>query len=90
MPIVALGTDNNNRPASGGKKVTRGSGRRSVIYVDAAGRRFNAVAYSKGTSSGLKLKIESYGNAGASAKFIDNVPLLTTKGQTGRYINRLQ
>ncbi len=85
MAWSALGVDDVNRPSAVGKKSSRGSGRRTVIYRDAAGRTWSALVVAKGSSSGLKLKIESAGNV----RVIDNVALATTFAQTNRYRNSL-
>jgi len=71
-------------PASVGVKLALGSGRRTVTYRDAAGRRFDAVVMGPGSSSGAKLRVPEKNNG-----VFDNVAKATALTQTNVYMTRL-
>ena len=82
MPIQTLAATANRSP-NGTKQVTRGSGRRQVVYRDAAGRYWDAKVISAGSVSGLLLEV-----VGIATRF-DNVAAATAMKQNSRYYTRL-
>jgi hypothetical protein len=67
------------------------AGRLVVSYRNAAGKTFDAVVVSEGTSSGLKLVLRSPAAAfTAGARVIDNVPVATGVKSLSAYTARYQ
>lgn len=65
------------------------SGRPVVTYFDSKGRSRDATVLSQGTSSGLKLRINTYPRiVGSSVYIVDNVPLATTRHPQSAYLAR--
>jgi hypothetical protein len=81
MPIATLAAAANRSPF-GTKQVTRGSGRRQVVYRDAAGKFWDAKVISAGSASGLLLEVVGIGR-------FDNVAVATAMKQNSRYYTRL-
>ena len=79
MAVVVKSVDDKDRPSAVGKKLPRGSGRQTVNYRDANGKRQDAVVISKGSVSGLKLFVKSRNLV------VDNVAARTTVKGTGYY-----
>jgi len=93
MPLRSL--TNTNRafvPAVGhthpATSLTRGSGRRTVVYRNLSGRTFEAIVIGPGSSSGLRLMIPALRMKGPGVYIKDNVAAATTMKQTDRYFDR--
>jgi len=61
------------------------SGRYHVEYRDVSGKKLSATVIGPGTSSGLKLNIDTHVNT----RIIDNVPAATSLKSTNAYFSRL-
>jgi hypothetical protein len=57
------------------------SGRYNVTYRDVGRRTRSSTVLGPGTSSGLKLNVDSH----VQTRIVDNVPMCTTRNQVGCY-----
>jgi hypothetical protein len=94
--VALVAFDNTNRevvPATGhthpATNVTRGSGRREVVYRDANGKTWSAIVIGPGSASGVRLEVHGL-RRGGQTHILDNVPAATTMKDTGAYFNRFQ
>lgn len=93
MPLITIpNTNRQHVPATGhthpATNVTRGHGRRSVVYRATTGRTFEAIVIGPGSSSGLRLMIPALRMKGPSVYIKDNIGPATTVKSTNCYIDR--
>jgi len=77
--------DHRTKVAARGNGRMNTSGYRHVEYRDAKGKTLAATVIGPGTSSGLKLNIDTAGN---NTRIIDNVAAATSLKQTNVYFSR--